>query len=496
MTGDRLEIGAGRLGLRDVVRVAHGGRLEVVLIPAARDRIEAGHAAYRAAVGAGRVYGATTGVGANRSAVVSGPGTATLPARILRSHAGSAGRPLSDEGCRATLLVRAEQLAAGRSGVPLATVEALRAALADGSVPELSTGDSIGTGDLTPLAQLALVLAGERRWRRGGEAVPVVPIDVVGGLAFISSNAETLARTCLAASDAATLLRASLVVAAIAHAGVRGSIEPFTAAPLMRPGVASDVAVARAMTALVGEAAGARIQDSYGFRAFVPITGPARDALARLEETTGIELAAGVENPLVDAASGHVLHHGGFDQMRLALDLDAARLALAGVGALSAARLAALVEPGQTGLPPFLSDGEAGSSGVMILEFAAAAALADLRHAAQPATLHSTVISRGLEDHASFASQAATRLASANGALSRLLAIELVCGVRAGRSPAGSARSVYDAVRAALPESLAERPLDEDVRTARELLPTLAGFAAGLEAPPRQREVVVGPSTS
>lgn len=474
------EIGTGDLGVADVARLARAGAHDVVLGPAARRRVEDGHSAYRSAVGHGAVYGATTGVGANRSAVVTGGGTDTLGVRILRSHAGSAGWPLADGACRATMLIRVEQLAAGRSGVGVATVEALVAALADGSVPELSTGDSIGTGDLTPLAQLALVLAGERRWRRGGEGVPRLPLDEVGGLAFISSNAETLARTCLAVDRSRELVDASLVVAAIAHAGVRGSVEPFAAAALARPGVVSDAAVAAAMAELVGDVAGARIQDSYGFRAFVPITAPTRDALERLVSTVDVELAAGTENPLVDAASACVLHHGGFDQMRLALDLDGARLALAGVGALSAARLAALIDPGQTARPAFLTDGEAGSSGVMILEYAAAAALADLRHAAQPATLHSTAISRGLEDHASFASQAATRLEAANGALERLLAIELVCAVRAGRAPAGTARAAYETARAAFSPGLAERPLDEDVGRARELLP---GLAAVLPSP-------------
>jgi histidine ammonia-lyase len=474
MTTDPLEIGAGTLGVTAVVRAARGRPFEAVLAADARDRIARGHAAYHAAIAGGRVYGATTGVGANRTAVVTGGDTATLAARILRSHAGSAGWPLPDEACRATMLIRAEQLAAGRSGVTPASVDALVAAVADGSVPELATGDAIGTGDLTSLAQLALVLAGERPWRSGGAAVPTVSIDAVGGLAFISSNAETLARTCLALDAVRGLLRASLAVAALSHAGVRGSAEPFAAAHLARPGVAADARIAAAMAELVGDAVGARIQDSYGFRAFVPVTAPAAEALDRLEASVEVELHAGTENPLVDADSDRVLHHGGFDQMRLALDLDTVRLALTGVGALSAARLAALVDPAQTGRAAFLADDEAGSSGVMILEYAAAAALADLRHAAQPATLHSTVISRGLEDHASFASHAATRLQAAGAALERLLAVELVSAVRAGRPPAGTARRHYDAAREALPAGLAERPLDADVGIARALLAAFA----------------------
>lgn len=472
------EIGVGALGVGDVVRLAGGGRIAISLAPAARERVEAAHVAYQAAVRAGQVYGATTGVGANRSALVSGAGSVTLAARILRSHAGGAGRPLADVACRATMLVRAEQLSAGRSGVAVATVEALVSAVALGAVPALSTGDSIGTGDLAPLAQLALVLAGERPWRHGGSAAPRLALDEVGGLAFISSNAETIARACLATADTRMLVDASLTIAAISHAAVHASTEPLAAATLARPGQRADAAVAATLAELIGETDPARVQDPYGFRALVSVTGPMLESLARLESTLETEIVAGAENPLVDVKLGRVLHHGGFDQMRLAVELDAVRLALTGVGALSSARVTSLTEPAQTGLAAFLADGEAGSSGVMILEFSAAAALADLRHAAQPATLASTVISRGQEDHASFASQGASRLQEANEALERLLAVELVSAVRPGRAPRGAAVEAFRLAVERLPSGLEDRPLESEVRIARTLLRPLAAIAA------------------
>ena len=152
---------------------------------------------------------------------------------------------------------------------------------------------------------------------------------------------------------------------------------------------------------------GRRIQDPFGLRAFPQVNGPAIDALETLHRVLDVEINAGAENPMIAVAEDDVYHHAHFHTAYVAGALDHVRACIHGVAELSAARLGDLVEPEQTGLRAFLVDGPPGSSGVMILEYMSHDALAALRQVALPVTLGSAVVSRGLEDHASFSTQAA-----------------------------------------------------------------------------------------
>ncbi|MET8160541.1 aromatic amino acid ammonia-lyase [Sphaerisporangium sp. NPDC005289] len=225
----------------------------------------------------------------------------------------------------------------------------------------------------------------------------------------------------------------------------------------------------------------ARIQDPFGYRCLPQVHGPAVEAVAALERVLGVEINAAAENPLISAADGTVHHHGGFHQAPLGLALDHLRVALLHTAHLSTARLATLVEPAFTGLRPFLADAAAGSSGVMILEYTASSALAELRNAALPAALGHAVLSRGVEDHAAFASQSARQTLRAASSYRLVLACELVAAVRALRqsglgpaiaaTPAGAA---YTLAAARLDPRDEDRPLTTDTETAAALLDTFA----------------------
>ena len=200
---------------------------------------------------------------------------------------------------------------------------------------------------------------------------------------------------------------------------------------------------ARLLRELLGPDAtrpGARVQDPYGLRALPQVHGPAADALGQVERVLHTELNAAAENPLIDVRGGQVLHNGNFHGAYLALALDCARLALCADAALPA-RLAALTDPERTGLRPFLAAGPVGSSGIMVLEYTASAALAELRQLAAPASLGTAVLSRGTEEHAAFSPQAARAAARMVPRLRTLLACELVAAVRAlrqrGTEPSG-----------------------------------------------------------
>jgi histidine ammonia-lyase len=470
-----LVIGDEPLAPATLVAAARAGALDVELSAAARARIAAAHAAAERAAEQQSVYGRTTGVGANRHVPVRERELRAHSVRLLRSHAGGVGDPLPPELVRATLLVRLAQIAAGGGGQRPAVADALVEVLRGGPLPVLRDLGGIGTGDLTFLAQLALALAGEGEWDGPG-APPPLSIQAGDALAFISSNAATFAAAALAWADVAELLDAGLGVAALTFAALDGNAEAF-AAPIAiarpLPGLAATSERMRALVAGAGPPA--RVQDPFGLRCLPPVAGALHDAAGALGDVLAIEVNAAAENPLF--ADGEVIHHGGFHAAPSALALDTLRLALVPFASLSAARLAHLMEPNLSGLAPFLALPEPGSSGVLIAEYLAADALARLRADATPAVLGTVAISRGLEEHASFAWQAAGQARRAVYHLRTVLALEWVVAERALRmkdvAPAG-ALAPLRALATGFDPDLEDRPLGADAALAEAALPALA----------------------
>jgi histidine ammonia-lyase len=480
------------LGVADVVRLADGAARPVPGSEATR-RVEESWDAARRIAATGRVYGRSTGVGANRNEDVPTEAAAEHGLRLLRSHAGAIGEELPARQVRAMLAVRANQLLAGGAGLRPTVVTALCEALESGAYPVVNEFGSVGTGDIAALAQAGLALAGEHPWRGSGPAPESQPLDNNDALAFISSNALTLGQAALALHELRGLVEATQVVGALSLLAVDGSHEAY-AAPVhaARPHRGSSE-VARRMRELIGAADRptpplGRIQDPYGFRCLPQIHGPAHDAADALEGVLAIEINAAAENPLICPEDLAAYHHGGFYQAQLALALDHFRLALTQVARLSTSRLSSLNEPGFTRLRPFLADPEPASSGVMILEYAAGAALGDLRAFSAPASLGHAVLSRGVEEQASFASLAARQTLRACGAYRLVVGCELVAAVRALRQrdlrpdpdlPVGRALELAESV---LDEDPADRPLTHDVTTAAALLDRFTEIWRGSEA--------------
>ncbi len=479
-------VGAGQvvldgrgLTVADVVRLADGAARPVPDDEAMKRAARSWDAARQIAA-TGRVYGRSTGVGANRTEDVPTEAAAGHGLRLLRSHAGAIGEELPARQVRAMLAVRANQILAGGAGLRPSVVTALCEALIGGAHPVVHEFGSVGTGDLAPLAQMGLALAGEHPWRGTGAPAPQ-PLDNNDALALISSNALTLGQAALALHELRGLLGATEVVAALSLLAVDGSHEPFAAPVHQARPHRGTAEVARRMRELTGAADRptpplGRIQDPYGFRCLPQIHGPAHDAADALEALLAVELNAAAENPLISADDLAAYHHGGFYQAGLALALDHFRLALTQVARLSTSRLHTLNEPAYTRLRPFLADHEPAASGVMILEYSAAAALGDLRAFSAPASLGHAVLSRGVEEQASFASLAARQTLRACGAYRLVVGCELVAAVRALRQrelrpepglPVGRALELAEAV---LDEDQADRPLTGDVTAAARLL--------------------------
>ncbi len=352
-------------------------------------------------------------------------------------------------------------------------MRALADALDAGAVPRLHLYGGIGTGDLTALAELGLTLVGELPWR-SGSAVPM-PVSEGDALPFISSNALTAAVGSIAVTGLAALARTTEQVIALSHLALRGSLQAYDP----RVHAAKDdpqagAAAARLLALLAGPTrASARLQDPFGLRSAPQVHGAWEESLAAAERALAAEIGAAAENPL--AVGGTALHHGQFVTQRLAAAFDAVRATTVPALSLSVARLGSLLDPGLTELPAFLADGPRGSSGLMIVEYVAADLLARIRIVASPVTSARTVVSLGLEEHASHSTQAAWACHELLGMLPDLLAGELVAAVRALRLAPDRvadcpARELFERADAALPDVRPDHVLGPELAAASELV--------------------------
>ncbi|MEO3860713.1 aromatic amino acid lyase [Acrocarpospora sp. B8E8] len=362
---------------------------------------------------AGPVYGRTTGVGANKD--VAGQQGLDL----LRSHAAGAGPLIGPERATAMLAVRLNQLLRGGSGLDPALLPVLADAINGRAVPPIREYGAIGTGDLTALSTTALCLLGEISWNG-----PTFPLEPTDALPFISSSALTLADAALALHDLRRLLESSIRITARTWQAVQASTEPLAES-------VQNTHVAAELRAILPATTPRRIQDPYGYRAFPQVHQAAFTALQNAEISVTTAINSALENPLI---ATEALHNGNFHTGPIALTLDTLRVALTQTASLSAARLATLMEPAYTGRLPFLAATE-GTSGLLILEYVTQDALAALRQLATPVTTSSAVISRGVEDHAGFATQAARACLAAREPYEIVLACELIAADRALSGP-------------------------------------------------------------
>jgi histidine ammonia-lyase len=445
------------------------------------------------------IYGVTTGVGALRSREVLPGERPDNQLRLLRSHACGAGRPLAAEEVRAAMVVRANQLGAGGAGVSDELLGALVAALNTRFVPFTRELGSLGTGDLTVLADIALALLGEGRARQGetpvaaesalAEAGLIAPrLGPRDGIAFMSSSAVTIGHGALVAVDADRLLEALLAVAALSF--IAAGADPIVLDPRVHAarGHPGQVAIAAHMRELLGphararpaDGAGRAIHDPYPFRALAQVEGAHFDALRELEALLAVELNAAGENALVDPGSLEALPNANFHAGVLAIGLDRLRAALAQSASLVAARVSALLDPGLMGLPAALAARPGQDSGAMILEYTAHAAAADVRLRAGPVAAQTTTVGGGVESHASFAPFAARGAQEALESAELAVSTELVVAVRAlrmrGLAPTGE---LFAAAAGRLDADLSDRALSDDVEAARDLLFAEQGLADG-----------------
>jgi histidine ammonia-lyase len=433
-------------------------------------------------------YGINTGFGRFVERTIPPELSEELQLRLLRSHACGVGDPYPDEVVRAAMLLRANALAKGYSGARVETVELLLECLNRGVLPHVPSRGSVGaSGDLAPLAHLALPLVGEgsatvEGERLGGaDALARVGLEPVRlrakeGLSLINGTQFMAAIGALALIRGHRLAQAADIACALsleALQGSRVSFRPEIHALRPLPGQASSAAnVIRLLEdSAVIEAHRwcDKVQDAYSLRCAPQVHGACRDLLTYAEETVAVELNAATDNPLVLVEEGELVSNGNFHGQPLAFALDAAAMALAELASISERRVERLTNPSLSdGLPAFLTRDGGLNSGFMIPQYVSASLVSENKVLAHPASVDSIPTSAGQEDHVSMGNAAALTCWQVLANAERALAIELLAGAQAIEflaplEPGVGTRAAHDFVRGLSPALDEDRPLAEDI---------------------------------
>jgi histidine ammonia-lyase len=483
---DELLVTGDPLTPEQVVGVART-RPWVRLAPRALDALAAGRATVeRLAAATEPAYGVSTGFGALATRHIPVESRAQLQCSLVRSHAAGLGPPVEDEVVRAMMALRLRTLATGLTGVRPVVAETLAALLSAGVTPVVPEHGSLGcSGDLAPLAAVALALMGE------GESGPLLAAHGIApvvlaekeGLALINGTDGMLGMLVLACADLAALLTIADVTAAMSVEALMGTDRVFAAdLQALRPHPGQSVSAANLRALLAGSPIVAshleddtRVQDAYSLRCTPQVHGTARDTLAFATTTAERELTAVIDNPVV-LPDGRVESNGNFHGAPVGHACDYLAIAVADVGAMSERRTDRMLDKARShGLPPFLADDPGVDSGLMIAQYTQAGLVAENRRLAVPASTDSLPTSGMQEDHNSMGWGAARKLRTALANLRRILAVELVTAaraldLRAPLTPAPGTGAARDAVRAVVPGPSPDRWLAPELAAAEDLL--------------------------
>jgi histidine ammonia-lyase len=479
------------------------GGVKAALCVDARERILASRAAVEAVIAAGddgpAIYGINTGFGALAEKRISSSDVAQLQKNLVRSHACGVGPDLPDTAVRAMIVLRAQVVAQGHSGVRLEVVELLINMLNTGVCPRIPAQGSVGaSGDLAPLAHLALTLMGEGEARLDGELLSsAVALERAGlkaltfvakeGLALINGTQFMTAVGALALARAQELCTVADINGAVCIEALMGSSGPFDQRLMNvrpHPGQSRSATNLRKLlghSEIMDSHAGCgKVQDPYSLRCMPQVHGASRDALGWVRATLECELNSVTDNPTVFLHPGDrpadFISGGNFHGQPVALALDLAAMATAELANISERRVEQLVNPAlSTGLTPFLAPDSGLESGFMIAQVASASLVSENKVLCHPASVDSIPSSANREDHVSMGSIAARKFVQVVDNVSNSLAIELMAAVQGldQRSPlraSDGVEAVRDAVRERVRTLAGDRPLYQDFGVVRDLI--------------------------
>lgn len=443
------------------------------------------------------VYGISTGFGALAVRHIPPERRAALQRSLIRSHAAGAGPVVEPEVVRALMVLRLRTLASGVTGVRPATATTLAALLNAGIVPVVHEFGSLGcSGDLAPLAAVALALMGEgevidaagvrkpAREALGEAGIEPIVLAEKEGLALTNGTDGMLGMLVLALADLHRLLDIADLAAAMSVEALLGTDRAFAAdLQALRPHPGQERSARRMFAALQDSEIVAshrgpedtRVQDAYSLRCAPQVHGAARDTVSHAETVADRELASAIDNPVV-LADGRIESNGNFHGAPLAYVLDFLAIAVADVASIAERRTDRMLDVNRShGLPPFLADDPGVDSGLMIAQYTQAAVVSELKRLAVPASVDSIPSSAMQEDHVSMGWSAARKLRRAIDGLTTVLAVELLAAARAldlraplRRAPVTAA--IRDLVRTRVGGPGPDRHLAPEIAAVEELI--------------------------
>ena len=477
----------------------------VSLSPIAAERMRASRAVVDKLVASGKTaYGINTGFGKLASVRISSEQVRQLQVNLVRSHACGVGEPLSIPETRAMMLLRANALAKGLSGVRPGTVETLCAMLNAGVHPVIPSQGSVGaSGDLAPLAHLAHVVIGEGTAELGGEIlsgaealrranIAPVTLEAKEGLSLLNGTQGMLALLSLALREADALADTADVAAALSLDALRGSPGAFDSRIMHARPYPGAGRTARNLAHLnegseIREShrsaeKDTRVQDAYSLRCTPQVHGAVRDSLSQARELVQVELNSATDNPLVfvkENGDGDIISGGNFHGQPLAMAADQVAVAIATLAGIAERRIEQMTNPLTSLLPAFLTPEPGLNSGFMIAQVTAAALASENKALAAPHSVDSISTSGNQEDYVSMGMSGARRLSRMLGNLQNILAIELLCACQgidllAPLKTGALASEAYAAIRAKSPKVTEDRPLAPDINAVSTLVASAA----------------------
>lgn len=442
-----LTLNGDTLTIKDIARVAKSAG-KVQISAGAMEKIEKAHEAVKGCLRDGRpVYGINTGFGSLCNTLIEPELLHELQHNLVRSHAAGTGELFSNEVVRGAMVLRANNFCRGYSGVRPIVVETLVSMINCGIVPAVRSGGSLGaSGDLAPLADLALVLTGEgQAWFEGklldgGKAMELAGIaplqlEAKEGLALLNGTAFMTSMAVLACEQAMLCLEALNGAAALSLLGFDGTSVAYTEGIVdARPHHGAHL-ISRHMNALVNGSLSTpgnpktRVQDPYSFRCVPQVHGTALTALLHALDVIGVEANSATDNPLV--VDGEVLSGGNFHGQPVGAVMDYLTLAMTSLAVMSERRVNQLVDDKLSGLPAFLVPNPGLNSGLMISQYTAASLVNECRVLATPASIQSIPVSAEQEDHISMATFAANKAMQVMAKITKITAIELLTAAQA-----------------------------------------------------------------
>ncbi len=490
-----IELTGENITMEDVSAVARGE--SVVLSEEARERMFESRQFVETCLKSGDViYGVNTGFGHFSDVKISREQITELQKNLIRSHCVGVGEPFSREETRAILFLRAKALTRGHSGIRPVVVETLLDYLNQDIIPMIPQQGSVGaSGDLAPLAHLALAIIGEGRvWGDGNQFVPIhqilekksvkpLELEAKEGLSMINGCQVMTAVGLLNLFKAQRLLWMADLAGAMTLEALKGSrkaFDPLISASRPHPGEAK---TARNLLKLMGETSDIakshldcrKVQDAYSLRCMPAVHGAAKDSFRHILSVLEIEANSSTDNPLVFAKEGKILSCGNFHGEPVAYALDFASIAISGLGNISECRIEKMMNPSISGLPAFLSPEEGLHSGHMIVQVAAASLVSENKILSHPASVDSIPTSADKEDHVSMGTIAARKFGSVVANTENILAMEMLSSAQAldWLKPLESGvavKAAFREIRKQVPFAKKDRVFSEDIQKIQKMI--------------------------